>query len=110
MREESQLSQLGLSENHIRLLQQTFLANPRIERVKVFGSRATGTFQKYSDIDLAVYGDLDFFELSALHGILDELPMVYKFDVVGYQDLKHAPLKQHIDRVGVVLFEREPAV
>lgn len=36
-----------------------------------------------------------------------QLPMPYFFDVVNYHSLQEPRLIEHIDRVGVVLFERE---
>jgi len=37
---------------------------------------------------------------------LDDLPTPYLFDVTHYESLKHEGLKEHIDRVGVVFYER----
>jgi hypothetical protein len=41
-----------------------------------------------------------------LHESLDELPTPYLFDVTHYETLRHKELKEHIDRVGVVFYER----
>ena len=39
---------------------------------------------------------------------LDELPLPNTFDVCAYSQIRHKPLREHIDRVGRRLFVREP--
>lgn len=60
----------------------------------------------------------DVGKLSALEGVerglrsariaaeLEELPIVAKFDVQALADITHAPLLEHIERVGVRIHER----
>ena len=38
---------------------------------------------------------------------LDELPLIYKFDVVAHELIKSPALHQHIDRAGVIVYEKE---
>ena len=91
---------IGLSDKHISHIIDT-LENNGVWRAVIFGSRAKGNWRDNSDIDIAVYGDVHIPELRAC---LDELPMPYKFDVVQYETINHEPLREHIDRVGVELF------
>jgi predicted nucleotidyltransferase len=93
---------IGLSEKHTTLLVDT-LKNCGVRRAVVFGSRAKGNWRDNSDIDIAVFGGY----VPELPALLDELPMPYKFDVADYEGIKHKPLREHIDRVGVELFPRE---
>jgi predicted nucleotidyltransferase len=44
--------------------------NPLILSAVIFGSRTIGSHKPYSDIDIAVYGDLD---ASDLEGIINDL-------------------------------------
>ncbi|QEK13380.1 nucleotidyltransferase domain-containing protein [Crassaminicella thermophila] len=79
-----------------------------IERAVIFGSRAKGNYKPGSDVDIAIYGEnITFDTLSALHSMLEEEgPLPYFFDIVDYTHLRHKELKEHIDRVGKVIFEK----
>ena len=73
--------------------------------MKIYGSRAKGDYQRGSDIDLAFSSPVDY--SAELHEALDELPTPYLFDVTHFETLRHKELKEHIERVGVVFYERE---
>ena len=94
----------GLSEQTLALIIDCIRQFPEIVWVKVYGSRAKGDYQRGSDIDLAFSSATDC--SAELLGALDELPTPYLFDVTHYETLRHEELKGHIDRVGVVLYER----
>ncbi len=75
---------------------------PEINWVKIYGSRAMGNYRKGSDIDLAFSSSVD---ISAdLLEALDALPTPYLYDVTYYEGSKNKALKDHIDRVGVVIY------
>nr|WP_275541132.1 nucleotidyltransferase domain-containing protein [Clostridium tetani] len=80
-----------------------------IEKAYIFGSRAKGNYKPESDIDIAIYGEnINLDILLKLNSILEEKsPMPYFFDIVDYSHLKHKELKEHIDRVGKVIFCRK---
>ena len=82
---------------------------PAVERAAIFGSRAKGTHKDYSDVDIAVFGNVTFLDVERLIAELDEQPTMYKFDVVAYQQLKNIRLKDHIDRVGIPIYSRSIA-
>ena len=94
----------GLSEQTLAQIKHALQQYPDIEWVKMYGSRAKGNYQKGSDIDLAFSCVVD--HSGALMQDLDDLPTPYLFDVTHYETLKNQALKEHIDRVGVVIFER----
>lgn len=97
----------GFKSKSLELICKVFRRHPEVHKVKIFGSRATAHFEEYSDVDLALWGDLNFGLIGRILRELDELPLPYKFDVKAYESIKHAPLKEHIDRVGQVLYEGE---
>lgn len=90
----------GLSEDQVRLIKET-IENfaPAVEAVSVFGSRATGTYKSYSDIDLVLYGDINEETIDRLWTCFAESRLPYKVDVTAYNLVTHPPLKEHIDRV-----------
>jgi len=96
----------GLPENVLKLLQDYFTTHPEIIKVFIYGSRAMGRETPGSDIDLALVTNSDRDISAHVKADLEELPTPYLFDVVDYQRITHAPLRQHIDRVGKILFER----
>lgn len=77
-----------------------------IEKAVIFGSRAKGTNKKSSDIDIAIYGkNIDFTTVAKLKSYLENGPMPFYFDIVDYTHLNHMELKEHIDRVGKIIYK-----
>ena len=96
----------GLPENALKLIQSYFASQPEVVKVFIFGSRAMGREKPGSDIDLALITTSDHDISAHVKGDLEELPLPYLFDVVDYERIAYTPLREHIDRVGKVLFER----
>jgi predicted nucleotidyltransferase len=94
----------GLPERTLNEIRQCLARYPRLDWVKVYGSRAMGSYEPGSDIDLAYSGPEDI--TAELLTALDELPTPYLFDVTYYDALTHEGLKAHIDRVGQFLVTR----
>lgn len=59
-----------------------------------------------SDVDLAVLTSADQDLSGHIQAELEELSTPYLFDVVDYQRISYQPLKEHIDRVGKLLYEK----
>ncbi len=71
----------ALTERELRLINQVFRRHPEILAVRLFGSRAKGSHTPRSDVDLAIWGDVDAIRAEAIAAELDELPLPYHFDV-----------------------------
>lgn len=99
----------GLLEEDLSFITHSLTRYPEIEKAVVFGSRAVGNYKPGSDVDLAIMGaEIGFDTVSSLHALLEELsPMPYFFDVVDYTHLEHRELKEHIDRVGHVIYQKQ---
>ncbi|MDI9334159.1 MAG: nucleotidyltransferase domain-containing protein [Cytophagales bacterium] len=95
----------GLSGDTLASIRACLSRYPEVAWVKIYGSRAKGNYRAGSDIDLAYSSPHDC--TAQLLGALDELPTPYQFDVTHIETLTHEALAQHIDRVGVMLYERE---
>ncbi|MEJ0061933.1 MAG: nucleotidyltransferase domain-containing protein [Alphaproteobacteria bacterium] len=97
----------GIDDRHIAMLQTVFRGMPEVERVLMFGSRARGDFNAASDIDLAVAAPgLDFSGFLGLKAKFEELPLVYKIDLVHMNGLEDHSLREKIARDGVLFYER----
>jgi predicted nucleotidyltransferase len=94
-----------LSERDSRLILEVLESFQGLEKAVLFGSRAKGNARTASDVDIATWG-LGANEAERLAMCLDELPMPYRFDVVPYETIENTELREHIDRVGVVLMEK----
>ncbi len=89
----------GLSKKDFTLL-QNYLKNLDIKKAVIFGSRAKGNYKKGSDIDLAVIGDHKYLN----YFLNEETTLPYFFDVINLQEIKNENLKEHIQRVGKVIY------
>lgn len=98
----------GLLPADIEVIVGALQACPQVDRALVFGSRAKGNFKPGSDVDIAIFGsDIDQSTVATLSFFLNEETFLpYFFDVVHYDTLEEIALKEHIDRVGLVIFTR----
>ena len=104
---EQAIERFGLSSKALKLIREVFGRHPEVRTVKIFGSRAMGRFEDCSDVDLALWGDVDMRLMGRIVGELDELPVPYVFEVKAYEAIKHLALKQSIDRFGKTLYRAD---
>lgn len=96
----------GLSAETTALLVGVFKKFPQVEEVKIFGSRAMGTFRAGSDIDLVVLTPvLSHDELLDLQIALEDLELLYEIDCLVYQKITEPALQEHIDLVGKTFYK-----
>jgi predicted nucleotidyltransferase len=100
----------GLSEDIVARMTFALAHFPDVEKAVIYGSRAKGNYRKGSDIDLVLFGaGLTDEMMSRIYWALDDLSLPYKIDLSLFSRLKHTALIEHIRRVGIVLYTREPA-
>ena len=97
----------GLPDKTLDTLYTIFQKYSGIKQVVIYGSRAKGNYRTGSDIDLTLKTDdaFTFRELSNIAGDFDDSNMPYFVDVSIYDNISNPDLKDHIDRVGKVLYE-----
>lgn len=100
--------EFGLREEDLSYIVDAMQQIEEIDKAVIFGSRAKGNYKPGSDVDIAVFGEnVTFSTLSKLHATLeDSSPMPYFFDIIDYTHTEHKELKEHIERVGKIIFER----
>lgn len=97
----------GLSASTVAKICGVLARFPAIDKAVLYGSRAKGNYQPGSDIDLTLQGStLNPRILADIADALDELLLPYSIDLSIFEQLNHADLREHIERVGVVLYER----
>jgi uncharacterized protein len=78
----------------------------KIHKVTLFGSRATGLAKRNSDIDLVIHGSLSEADTDRLWTLFDDSSLSVPIDLIAYNQNIYPPLKQHIDAVEKLLFEK----
>jgi predicted nucleotidyltransferase len=96
----------GLTASQLAALRSALAPHAnRIERVDLFGSRATGHARRASDIDLAISApDATTEEWLEFTDALDEAPIIYEFDVVRTERVNNPRLIEKIAREGVSIY------
>ncbi len=89
----------GIPERTVAEIRSCLKRFPQIHWLKLYGSRAMGRHWRGSDIDLAYSADEDC--SAPLREALDQLPTPYLFDVTHWESLRYAPLREHIERIGI---------
>ena len=98
---------MGLSANTLAQICTTLARFSQVEKGVLYGSRAKGNFKPGSDIDLTLRGDgLTLSLLGDIDMALGDLLLPFEIDLSIYDQLGHAELVAHIDRVGRVIYRR----
>ena len=97
----------GLPERTVAQICAVLALHPEVDRAVLYGSRAKGNYKPGSDIDLTLFGAALTPRLCAtIAEALDDLLLPYSIDLSVFAALNHPDLQAHIQRVGVVFFER----
>lgn len=103
-------ARFGLSAAVLEKIRGVLALHPSVRRAMIYGSRAKGNYRPGSDIDLTlVTAEGDTISSAELAQILDELDdqlLPYLLDLSVFEDLRHEGLREHIERVGKVFYER----
>jgi predicted nucleotidyltransferase len=94
----------GLTPEQVQIIEQILTPyRGQITQVSLFGSRATGAYRPYSDIDLVLYGPIPAKTVDHLWTLFSESSLPYKVDLQAYDLIENPELKAHIDRVALPL-------
>ncbi len=99
----------GLKERDIKHIIESFMVFSEIKEAILFGSRAKENFKKRSDVDIAIKGEnITHDTVIHLSNLLnEEKPLPYYFDIVHYESIEEPDLTEHIDRIGIVIYEHK---
>lgn len=92
------MNKFGLTHRQMDVLKKIF-SDSQISTadIKVFGSRAMGTYLPHSDVDLVIFGAITQKEINRLWTLFAESSIPNKIDICAYQLIKTPALKKHID-------------
>jgi len=99
----------GLDPETLFNIRQAIAKVETIDKVLLYGSRAKGNYRNGSDIDITLLGENLTLENSVyrLMDEIEELYLPYSFDISVFEHIDNTNLKKHIERVGVVFYQRE---
>lgn len=102
--------QFGFQPEVIEQIRSVFAGHSEVETVILYGSRAKGNFRPGSDVDLTFKGSgLSLTVLNRIDGELDDLLLPWTFDLSIYLQIENPDLIEHIERVGVIFYQRAEA-
>jgi predicted nucleotidyltransferase len=98
----------GLKAETIQKIISVFEKHAEVEKVIIYGSRAKGNYRIGSDIDITLFGEkLTHDILTKINIEIDDLNTPYLFDISIFTMLNAPSLEEHINRVGLVFYEKE---
>lgn len=101
------MGDFGLPDKTLATIRKILAQYPAVEKAILYGSRAKGNHRPGSDIDLTLIGDrLDLIILGKLAARLEESLIPYQVDLSLWQRIDHAGLRDHIQRVGVLFYQK----
>ena len=101
------MENFGLSEKHLKTINEIFSKYTGIQKVLVYGSRAMGTYRPGSDIDMTIIGDISTRELFKIINDFDDSMLPYLTDISIFSKLKNPGLIEHINTFGKVIYPQD---
>ncbi len=98
---------IGLTREQLQAISQVLRRHPEVTRAILYGSRAKGCHREHSDIDLALEGIDSELKAETIRGDLESCPLPQHFDVCALNRISCKELREHVNRVGVVVYDRD---
>ena len=96
----------GLRAEEIEGIRSVLIAHPNVTTAVIYGSRALDTHRPGSDIDLTLYGEMEWSELQRIETDLDNLDLPYTIDLSIGSQIENPSLRQHIKDHGQTVYEK----
>ncbi|MDF1684328.1 MAG: nucleotidyltransferase domain-containing protein [Legionellaceae bacterium] len=105
------LNNCGLKQSVIKIIQEALANFPEINHVILYGSRAIENYRAGSDIDLTIILNTSCLPtitlLNKIELALDDLDLIYTFDLSFMCDITNKKLIEHINQFGIVFYARD---
>jgi|ERR1039458_3614947 predicted nucleotidyltransferase len=104
-----EINKFGLREKDMDFMLRIFESIPTIEKVILYGSRATGTYERGSDVDIAISGQkISEDDISKINLLLEENKSnLLSYTAIHYETIKAVKLKEQIDKYGKVIYQKD---
>lgn len=100
------MNEFGLEKETLEKIKKVLTSYP-IDRAVIIGSRARGTAQKGSDIDLVIFATkLSFSQYLRLMSDIDELNLPYQIDLIKYELITDKELLEQIEKEGKEIYKK----
>ena len=104
------LMEFGFTKSAQKILVDIFEKYPEIAHVIIYGSRAKGTFNGGSDLDLVIADrEIDRFTLGKVISDINESDFPYTIDLQNIGRIQNKNLLDHIHRLGKTFYKKEKA-
>lgn len=81
------MTNLDLQDKYVSFIKKTVAdVLPNVE-IFIFGSRTQGKARKYSDVDIALKGNVPFTDLLKLKNLFEESTFPYKVDIIDLDNI-----------------------
>jgi predicted nucleotidyltransferase len=91
------MTDFGLDKSILKKIVQVITRYPSVSKATIYGSRAKGNYKNSSDIDIAIHASsMSEDDFAKLCFELNELPIVFKIDVVHVESLTDRKLVDKI--------------
>ena len=98
----------GLKQTTIDAINSVFNSFTEVDEAILYGSRAKGNYKNGSDIDITLKGkNMNINTLNKISLVIDDLLLPYTLDLSILKQIKNPDLIAHIERVGIVFYEKE---
>ena len=101
-KKENRKVEFGLSEEIINKIKEITKKYNKYQ-FKIFGSRVKNTYKSASDIDIAVFSNVEYEEEYKIRNEFDLLDTIYKIDIVFINDNTKKEFLEEIQTEGVLI-------
>ncbi|RYG29025.1 MAG: nucleotidyltransferase domain-containing protein, partial [Chitinophagaceae bacterium] len=96
------MMQFGLSEHSYAIIRNIFEKYPALRKVIIYGSRAKGSHNERSDVDLVITdSEIDRHTLGNILLDINDSDFPFTADLQLLESIKNRKLTEHIQRVGI---------
>ena len=81
------MANLDLADRYVDFIINTVKSILPDAEIYIYGSRVQGKAREYSDVDIALRGDIDFDKLLKIKALFEDSTFPYKVDVVDLSSL-----------------------
>lgn len=99
--------QFGLTDKQLEILKDIFSNYAEVSEVIIYGSRAKGTYNDRSDIDLVIKNNVSRSTINKILMDFEESNIPFLIDLKNYNTIKNTNLLQEIENYGQMVYKKD---